>query len=294
MRYTTLFVAGIAFAGTFGCTAQAQNDGFTANENGLESKVITKGTGTQEAKVGDFGEMHVKFKIADSVLINTFEMNNGEAVTQQFQASAMKGDLMEGLLTMKAGDSTVFRILMDTLSERSKQPKPEWAKPGDYAVWEVKMVDIKTKEQIEQEQKEKELVQQKKDDQIIQDYLKEKGIKNAQKTESGLYYILHEAGAGAAPQAGQQATVNYTGMDLKGEKFDSNVDPQFQHVQPFTFAVGQRQVIKGWDEAALLLKKGGKATFILPSHLAYGPRGSGAKIPPNAILIFDIELTDFK
>lgn len=293
MKYTSLFLAGIALFST-SCTAQGQNSGFIATPNGLESKVITKGKGTQVAKVGDFGEMHVKFKIGDSLIINTYEMNQHQAVTQQLQQPSMKGDLMEGLLTMKAGDSIVFRMLMDTLAERSKQPKPEWAKPGDYATWEVKMISVKTKEQVEQEQKEKESVQINADDKLIQEYLKSKNITNAKKTESGLYYVLHTAGEGVSPQPGQQATVNYTGMDLMGEKFDSNVDPAFNHVEPFSFAVGKRQVIKGWDEAALLLKKGAKGTFYLPSHLAYGSRGSGAKIPPNAILIFDIELMDFK
>lgn len=294
MKYTSLLLAGIAMMGTMSCSAQSQHSGFTANPNGLESKVITKGKGTQAAKVGDFGEMHVKFRIGDSLIINTYEMNQQQAVTQQFQQPNMKGDLMEGLLTMKAGDSIVFRMLMDTLSERSKQPKPEWAKPGDYATWEVKMISVKTKEQVEQEQKEKESVQIQVDDKLIQEYLKSKGITNAKKTESGLYYVLHTPGEGAGPQAGQQATVNYTGITLSGEKFDSNVDPAFNHVEPFSFAIGKRQVIKGWDEAALLLKKGAKGTFYLPSHLAYGSRAAGPKIPANAVLVFDIELLDFK
>jgi len=293
MKYTTILLATALMAGTQSCTAQ-KNDGFKTNENGLQSKVITKGKGTTLPKVGDFGEMHVRFKIGDSTLINTFEMNNGEAVTQQFQQATMKGDLMEGLLTMHEGDSVVFRMLMDTLAERSKQPKPQWAKAGDYATWEVKMLSIKTKEQLEKEQKEKELAQMQTDDQLIQEYLKKQGLTNAQKTESGLYYVMLSEGSGAAPKAGQQATVNYTGTTLDGEKFDSNVDPAFKHVEPFVFAIGTRQVIKGWDEAATLLKKGGKATFILPSHLAYGPRAAGPQIPPYSVLVFDIELVDFK
>ncbi len=303
MKYTSLILSGCAMICALGCNAQAgkgkkkavaDKDAFQSSPSGLEYKIVTKGTGTVNPQAGDFGELNLIFRIGDSMLINTHEMNQQKPVLQQFQAPVMKGDLMEGLMTMHAGDSVVFRMLMDTLAERSKQPKPPFAKPGDYAVWEVKLVSVKTKEQMEKENGEKEQVQAKIDDQLLQDYFKAKGITNAQKTASGLYYVLHKPGTGERPVDGQTATVNYTGQNLQGEKFDSNVDPQFNHVEPFSFGVGQRQVIKGWDEAALLLKKGAQATFYLPSHLAYGDRGAGGQIPPNAILIFDIELLDFK
>jgi len=221
-------------------------------------------------------------------------MNDGQPVTQQFQAPRMKGDLMEGLLMMKAGDSMEFRMLMDTLSARTGQPKPAWAKPGDYATWNVKMVDIKTKEQMDKETAEKGAVEAKKEDSILQAYFKTKGIKNVQKTADGMYYVIHKDGTGALPKAGQTVTVNYTGRDLTGKKFDSNVDSAFHHVEPFQFALGQHHVIKGWDRGVALLKKGSKATFYIPSALAYGERGAGSQIPPNSILIFDIELLDFQ
>ncbi len=269
-------------------------EGFIKGNDGLEYKQIIKGSGTVTAQAGYFAEMHVIFKIGDSVIINTYEMNQQMPVLQQLQAPAMKGDLMEGLLTMKAGDSTVFRMLVDTLVARSNQPKPAWTKPGDYAVWEVKMVTLKSKEQMDAETADKEKTAMAADDKIIRDYLQEKGIKNAKKDASGLYYVVHSPGAGPQPQAGQNVTVNYTGQNLKGEKFDSNVDPAFNHVEPFSFALGKGAVIKGWDKGVALMKKGTKATFYIPSALAYGDRGAGGKIPPNAILIFDIELLSFQ
>lgn len=266
---------------------------FIQTPSGLEYKKIVSGTGTTTPKVGDFGEMHVIFKIGDSVMINTFEMNQQMPVMQQLQAPTMKGDLMEGLQTMKAGDSTVFRMLMDTLSARANQPKPSWAKAGDYATWEVKMVSVKTKQQVEAESAEKEKGQITIDDKLIQEYFKTKGIKNAKKDASGLYYVVHNPGAGASPKEGQKVTVNYSGQNLNGVKFDSNTDPAFNHVEPFSFDLGKSSVIKGWDKGVALMKKGMKATFYLPSSLGYGERGAGDKIPPNAILIFDIELVSF-
>lgn len=318
MKYTSLVIAGCALVvSTTSCGAPksdkqtetlaagaaqetqqapsvADDKDFVKGPDGLDCKVVVKGNGTTSPKPGDLGEMHVKFMIGDTVMINTYEMNNGQPVPQQFQAPTIKGDLMEGLMTMKAGDSMVFRMLMDTLATRAHQPKPAWVKPGDYATWEVRMVSVKTKEEAEAEAKSKEAAQIAKDDQVIRDYLKAKGIKNAKKAPSGLYYVVHSPGSGASPKTGQKVTVNYTGQNLQGEKFDSSVDPAFNHVKPFSFVLGKRGVIRGWDEGVALMKKGMKATFYLPSTLAYGDRGSGDRIPPNAILIFDIELLSFQ
>lgn len=268
-------------------------EGFVTTNGNLQFKMITKGTSTYESKVGDIAEMNIKFFIGDSILINTMEMNNHEPVTQALQAPTFAGDLNEGLLLLKTGDSAIFRMKMDTLSARAKQPKPEWAKPGDYARWEVKMVKVKSKAEAETERAAKSKARAGEEETILQKHFAEKGIK-AQRTASGLYYVLHEAGTGEAPTPGKSVTVNYTGMLLDGTKFDSNVDPQFNHVSPFDFPVGQGRVIKGWDEGVPLMKKGGKITLYIPSALAYGERSQGPIIKSNSILVFDVELVDFK
>lgn len=108
-------------------------------------------------------------------------------------------------------------------------------------------------------------------------------------TASGLMYIDKKVGKGAEPKKGQTITVNYTGKLTDGTPFDSNVDPKFKHVEPFSTAIGVGQVIPGWDEGMLSMKVGGKRVLIIPSNLAYGPMGQGP-IPPNAMLIFDVEL----
>jgi peptidylprolyl isomerase len=109
-------------------------------------------------------------------------------------------------------------------------------------------------------------------------------------TASGLMYIDSKVGKGAMPKSGQKITVNYTGMLTDGKIFDSNVDPSKGHVKPFETKIGVGQVIKGWDEGMLSMKVGGKRKLIIPSDLGYGPNGQGADIPPNATLIFDVEL----
>lgn len=96
-------------------------------------------------------------------------------------------------------------------------------------------------------------------------------------------------------QIGDVLVVNYTGrLEDGGEVFDSNVDPKFNHVEPFEFTVGVGQVIKGWDEGMVGMKVGEKKTLVIPADKAYGERGAGTKIPPNATLIFDVELLEIK
>ena len=113
-------------------------------------------------------------------------------------------------------------------------------------------------------------------------------------TSSGLQIIDTKAGAGASPRQGQTAVVHYTGWlyenGAKGKKFDSSVD----RGQPFEFPVGQGRVIKGWDEGVASMKIGGKRTLIVPPALGYGARGAGGAIPPNATLMFDVELLGVK
>jgi peptidylprolyl isomerase len=107
-------------------------------------------------------------------------------------------------------------------------------------------------------------------------------------TASGLKYIDVVVGKGASPVVGKHVKVHYTGTLENGRKFDSSVDRN----QPFTFIIGVGQVIPGWDEGVMSMKVGGKRKLIIPSNLGYGARGAGGVIPPNATLLFDVELLD--
>jgi peptidylprolyl isomerase len=113
-------------------------------------------------------------------------------------------------------------------------------------------------------------------------------------TSSGLQMVDTQPGTGAQPKSGQTAVVHYTGYlsvnGAKGKKFDSSVD----RGNPFEFPIGQGRVIKGWDEGVATMKVGGKRTLIIPPQLGYGAQGAGGVIPPNATLIFDVELLGVK
>jgi peptidylprolyl isomerase len=113
-------------------------------------------------------------------------------------------------------------------------------------------------------------------------------------TPSGLQITDTQVGTGATPRAGQTCVMHYTGWlyqnGAKGRKFDSSVD----RGTPFEFPLGRQRVIAGWDEGVATMKVGGKRTLIIPPELGYGARGAGGVIPPNATLIFEVELLDVK
>ncbi|XUM19588.1 FKBP-type peptidyl-prolyl cis-trans isomerase [Bradyrhizobium oligotrophicum S58] len=113
-------------------------------------------------------------------------------------------------------------------------------------------------------------------------------------TPSGLQIIDTKEGTGATPTRGQTCVMHYTGWlyenGQKGKKFDSSVDRN----EPFEFPIGMKRVIAGWDEGVATMKVGGKRTLIIPPELGYGARGAGGVIPPNATLMFDVELLGVK
>jgi peptidylprolyl isomerase len=115
-------------------------------------------------------------------------------------------------------------------------------------------------------------------------------IEVSMKTASGLEYIEVEAGTGTQAMAGQTVDVHYTGKLQDGTVFDSSIP----RGAPIAFKLGVGQVIKGWDEGIAMMKVGGKAQLVIPPDLGYGERGAGGVIPPNATLVFDVELVSVR
>ena len=132
-------------------------------------------------------------------------------------------------------------------------------------------------------QKEKE-----RQDILIQEYIKANNL-TAEKYPSGLYKSISTQGTGRLPVNGVSVTVHYDGETLDGNRFDSSRS----RGEPFVFSLGLGQVISGWDEGVATMSEGERALLIIPSHLAYGTRGSGSAIAKNTVLVFDVELIRF-
>jgi FKBP-type peptidyl-prolyl cis-trans isomerase len=238
----------------------------------------------------------------------------GKPGTYSVAKPAFKGDIIEAVNLMTPGDSIVCLVDAVALFTGSKAKLPDFIKPGDKVQYFVKLVSIKSKEQVQKEQQAAFMKQMKeqqakqkaaeakqliKDDQILKAYFAKNHL-TPTKTASGLYHTIKEEGRGEKAIAKDNVSMNYTGTLLDGTKFDSNIDTAFKHTQPLQFVLGTGGVIKGWDEGVALLKAGSKAVFYIPSPLAYGAQarpGSAANpkgIPANSILLFDVELLSCK
>lgn len=261
-------------------------EGFTRTNRGLYYKIVNDKK-MPKGKLGDIIKMNLVYSTQkDSVLFSTYQENQGPV---QFTISAptFNGDPMEGFAFLGEGDSAQFLMPVD--STYKNQELPPFAKSGEFIKISVNVLSIMTKEDFEKKRAEEMKMESQKDAPVIEEYLAKNGL-HAQKTPSGLYYIIEKQGDGTKAEPGKMVTVNYTGKLLDGKVFDSSLNPGRT---PFEFKLGAGQVIKGWDEGIALFNVGGKGTLIIPSAMGYGSRGQGP-IPANSVLLFDIELLGVK
>ena len=301
--------------------------GYKKGEGGLEYKIVSDGKG-QQLENGNFLQAHITQMYKDNKKGDTVLSETRELMPQvvPFDSAQMPPASYKILRQLRKGDSLVMRILTDSVFKGAGQQIPPFMRKGSYLYTTVKVLNIfKTREQADsanaaelklarpmirkkqQEDFEKQSAeiektfaadkaQIDKDSKIIEDYLAKNNIK-ATKGKWGTYVVIHTAGTGDKITNESVATVNYTGKTLDSMKtFDSNVDPKFQHVEPYQVTVGQlggpTGVITGWTDALLQMRKGDKATVYIPSTLGYGVNGRLPQIKPNDILIFDMEIVD--
>jgi FKBP-type peptidyl-prolyl cis-trans isomerase FkpA len=258
--------------------------------SGIRYKIITKGKGTIKPKPGDYIMMHIRVYVSDSMTFDSYRLNDDLPVPANVTKPAFNGDIMEGIAMMVEGDSAIFQISQDSMYRNGY--KPPFAKPGDPVKYQIRIVEVRTKEQWEKQKAEK--AAQATNAQLIKAYIEKKQLDNVTVLDNGLHVAITKEGNGELAKAGQTISVHYTGSLLDGTVFDSSVKPEFNHPQPYSFALGQGKVIKGWDQALVLLKKGAKATLMIPSALAYGEQGAPPKIGANAVLVFEVEVMDLQ
>ena len=280
----------------------------------LEYAFIVNKPTTTKPQEGDLITVNMQSVCNNRLMYSTAMAFKGKPAIYGVSKPSFKGDLIEAIMLMTPGDSIVASVDANALFASSKSKKPDFIKSGDRVQYFIKLISIKPKEQVQKEQQaaftkqmNEQMAKQKaeaakqmiKEDKQLKAYFVKKNIAPL-KTASGLYYTIREEGTGEMARAGDSITMNYTGTLLDGTKFDSNEDTAFHHVMPFNFVLGRGSVIKGWDEGVALLKVGSKATFYIPSPMAYGSQarpGGGANpkgIPANSILLFDVQLVNSK
>ncbi|MFO0356818.1 MAG: peptidylprolyl isomerase [Sphingobacteriaceae bacterium] len=201
----------------------------------------------------------------------------------QFFITHVKTDWLDGKHTV-FGHVITGQNIVDSIKQNDVLKKLVILRKGKEAeAFDAAKVFEFEKANYDKKQAEKIAAQKAAEEKILADL-----TKGAQKTASGLYYIIEKEGAGANPTATSTVKVHYEGKFLNGQIFDSSI----QRGQPIEF--GLNQVIPGWTEGLQLLKPGGKAKLIIPPHLGYGERGYPGAIPPNSWLEFYVELIDFK
>jgi FKBP-type peptidyl-prolyl cis-trans isomerase FkpA len=265
-------------------TAYAQKMNYKKSDKGVRYSMLKSNKGVK-IKLDDIVFLQIKYATdKDSVLFDSWKM--GGPIQLKVSKPTFKGDLMDALNLMAAGDSAQFLFSADSMFTKTfNMPLPEFIVAGSDLKFTVKIDKITTEEVLRADEikieKEKNMEEQK----AIEQYIAENKLTPVT-TPSGLKYVMYNEGTGAKAEAGKTVRVHYTGKLLNGTKFDSSYDRN----DPIEFKLGQGMVIKGWDEGIALLKEGGKALLIIPSNIAYGARGAGGVIPPFAPLTFEVEL----
>lgn len=305
LHYKYLFLL-IFFCIIFQQKSIGQN--FVQLPSGISYAILQKGTTGEKLAYDKFVNFHIEVKTElGKVLTSTFANKNPQKF-MPVKPKQFEGDPFEIFPFLAKGDSAVCKMPIEIFAKRVTGGNIEQLKGfvgnSKFILYTFKILDVLDKQQAEiakkqelAKQREKFEAQQKAEDGKIQVYLKKNSL-IAQKTPSGLYYIIKKKAEGELNKVGESVKVHYVGQLLNGKIFDTSREEvakanglynSSRDYNGFSFPLGKGRVIKGWDEGVALMSKGSRYLFIIPSHLGYGKRGAGARIPPNSILIFDVE-----
>ncbi|HNB81195.1 MAG TPA: FKBP-type peptidyl-prolyl cis-trans isomerase [Chitinophagaceae bacterium] len=271
----------IAFIALVTGSMSCKNNRMVKLKSGLEYQILKKSGSSNKIKVGNILSMHVIARLRDTVLFNTYEMNNKQPVSVTVSEPMFNGDMMEGLPMLAEGDSAIFKVPADSMARGNALPP--FIKKGDKIAYTVKIVKVVDATAFQKQKAEKAGKQREIDEQLIAEYIASKHL-DMKKTGSGVYYHIEKEGNGTHPKETDIISINYKGRLLDGTEFDAS--PAGKPMES-----PLNQLIPGWIEGIPLFSVGGKGTLIIPSSLAYGGASMG-KIKANSVLVFDIELVD--
>lgn len=269
------------------------NAKYDKTPSGLTYRII-KGDGKQKPKAGDILKVNFSVKLTpkDSVLFT----NYGRIPEYiPYDTTARKShDFTEVLKFCSVGDSLIAVSQIDTLVKMgSGMTYSEIFKKGGQITFYVKILKAFSSQQEAITDRQAEFDKERsREIAELENTIKKKGVK-AQKTTNGVFIETTAAGDTTKVKPGKYITVMYKGSLLSnGKVFDTNMDPTFQHPEPYSFVLGEGAGIPGWVEALQYFSKGSKGKIYIPAMLAYGPSGYGPQIPPYSNLLFEIEVRD--
>lgn len=270
----------------FSCTLLYAQE-WKTTEKGIKYRTIKSNPKNRKAKVGEIISFNIAIRNGkDSLLMKSTSSQ------VNWQGKETERDLrttpIEILTLANEQDSLEVWVSLDTLRKYEGQLNPI-VDVGQYIKYYLKVYSIRSNQELQAEKEQKAKAQKAKEIKEIQAYLKKNKL-TAKAMPSGLHIVTLNKGSGTKPQKEQTVVAHYTGKLLSGTKFDSSLDRN----RPFEFKVGMGQVIKGWDEGFAELQVGTKAILLIPSSMGYGERGAGRDIPPNSVLVFEVELLDVK
>jgi len=281
-------------------TVKAQAPDFKKTDRGALYHIFKSGD-TARIKVSNVITFNAIQKTdKDSVLFTTYTQAN--PVKLQVQPSQNIGDLMDIFPLMAAKDSAIVKIPADSVFKGHEEQRPPFLPKGSYLVFSLKVERVQTVEDAIAERNAAMEKYKAAEATSIDKYIADNKLA-VKTTPSGLKYVINKASIKAKPMSGDSVFVNYVGHTVEGKVFDTSVEAVAKAsgvynpgrpYEPISFVLGTSSVIKGWDEGLLLLNEGSKATFVIPSALAYGAQGAGEDIKPFTPLIFELELVKVK
>ncbi len=261
---------------------------FKKTPGGMPYKIF-RSKDTQQVFLGSFIKLSFTQKVNDSVVFSS--MNGLPVYLAVNNQMPQRYDVSELWTSLHAGDSVVATQMMDTFIKRAPERIPPQFKKGDRIITCLKVLAVFPTDSayITDEKKVREVFLGR-EIKEVETWLANRQVQT-ERTPSGAFVQLISPGTGNLIDSGKYVTINYTGMGWTGKKFDSNTDSSFHHTQPFSFVAGRNQMIKGFDEAILMMRNGAKAKVYIPSLLGYGASPPIQGVKPYENLIFDVEIT---
>lgn len=263
---------------------------------GAQYQVYTHSTGPK-IKVEDVITFNVIQKTEkDSVLFNSFTV--GHPIKLQVQPSQNIGDLMQVFPMLAEADSALVRVPTDSVFAGHDEARPPFLPKGSNMIFVLKIVKVQSLNDAIAERNAAMAKMKSAETTAADKYIAAHKL-TLKSTPSGLKYVVTRASVKRKVQAGDTVLVNYAGRTTADKVFDTSLEPIAKAAglvqpgrtyEPIKVVVGQGAVIRGWDEGLLLLNEGSKATFVIPSDLAYGEQGAGDDIAPFSTLVFDVEV----